>query len=179
MAILTIVVAFIIATLSKIAADEAKAWLPAISSWLLHIALLRLPSDQRERFKEEWSADLLEFPGEVSRTIRALGMCLAACRMRIASNAAVEKSHQEKHVFLRKSLQLAGTFLCTLSIAFTTRDVWSGLHSGGGIRWSQIVLIVWTLLSLSLNIFAYKIGVKIGRRKAAQRLALKIIRRSA
>jgi hypothetical protein len=86
MAILKIIAVLIGSASGKIAADEAKAWLPVFSQRVLDVALLRLPSEQRERFREEWTADLLDYPGAVSRVIRALGICCAAWKISLASS---------------------------------------------------------------------------------------------
>jgi len=93
MAILTTVVVGITA---KIVADEAKAWLPSLSQRLLKFAVSRLPEELRERYTEEWTADLLSYPGEISRCFRTLGMCWAGLRIRKYSdktlvNIVVEK----------------------------------------------------------------------------------------
>jgi len=81
MAILTITVGFIIAVVSKLVADEVKAWLPAICHRLISIAVLRLPKKERVRFSEEWRADLAAYPGELTRLIRAAGFIWAASRI--------------------------------------------------------------------------------------------------
>jgi len=63
---------------SKLVADEAKAMLPMLSQWLVRNAVSRLPKDQRERYSEEWTADLLSYSGEIVRVFRAMGFVCAA-----------------------------------------------------------------------------------------------------
>lgn len=61
------------AVLSRIIAEEVRDWLPFVSQKLLTCAVNRLPEDQRERYREEWAADLNMFPGKISQAIRAGG----------------------------------------------------------------------------------------------------------
>jgi len=63
---------------SKIAADEIKAWCPAIAERILHAAAQRLAPDQRGRYNEEWASDLANVPGAVSKLIFALDLHRAA-----------------------------------------------------------------------------------------------------
>jgi lipopolysaccharide/colanic/teichoic acid biosynthesis glycosyltransferase len=64
--------------LSRFAADELNSWTPVIVKRLKDIAVQKLPPSQRERFAEEWSSDLLEIPGSISRLIYSLGLLRAA-----------------------------------------------------------------------------------------------------
>jgi len=73
---------FIEAVAAKVAADEVKAWLPLFSQKLLSLAVARLPEEEQDRFQEEWAADLLEYPGECVRVVRALGLLFAAWKIR-------------------------------------------------------------------------------------------------
>lgn len=83
MAILTtIIVGLLVGTISKVAADEVKAWLPSLSRWLLAVAVSRLPESEMERYREEWEADLLTYPGEIFRCFRAIGMYRASRKIR-------------------------------------------------------------------------------------------------
>lgn len=102
-----IVKAFFLALAAKLAADETKAWLPLISEHLLQIAVLRLPETQRERYREEWAADLASYPGEVSRTFRAIGLLVASWR--IASSAAARLTSAIHNT--SKFLRLGPTFI--------------------------------------------------------------------
>jgi len=46
-----IVKAIIVAMIAKLGADEAKAWLPTMTEWLLEIAASRLPVSEQERYR--------------------------------------------------------------------------------------------------------------------------------
>ena len=78
MAIGTILVALFIAVVGKIAADEAKAWLPYLTRQIIARAALRLPKDCRDRYQEEWESDLLGIPGDLVKVIYSLGFFRAA-----------------------------------------------------------------------------------------------------
>jgi len=68
----------LVAVLSRLAADEFRAWNPTIIRSILRTAVLRLPEAQRERFAEEWAGHLSEVPGEIGRLLVAVGFVLAA-----------------------------------------------------------------------------------------------------
>jgi len=74
---MAILIRIIEAAVARIAADEVKAWLPWLSDRLLNLAVNRLPHDQRERFREEWAADLECFPSGIAQVVRACGMVWA------------------------------------------------------------------------------------------------------
>jgi hypothetical protein len=63
---------------SKVAADEIKAWCPTIAKRIMRSAARRLALDQGERYSEEWSSDLAQIPGAVSKVIYALDLHRAA-----------------------------------------------------------------------------------------------------
>jgi len=67
--------------ISRIAADELKAWTPNTVEKLVGIAVRLLPEDQRERFAEEWLSDLRETPGNLVKLFHALGFIIAAGRI--------------------------------------------------------------------------------------------------
>lgn len=76
-----IVKVLFVAIFGKLAAEEAKAWLPRFSQELLRYAVSWLPEDLRGRYHEEWRADLESYPGEISRVSRALGLVIAGMKM--------------------------------------------------------------------------------------------------
>ncbi|MGD0628423.1 MAG: hypothetical protein ABR987_03680 [Terracidiphilus sp.] len=78
MAILTTIIVGIVVTF---ASDQVKALLPFLSQNLLKFAVSRLPEVMRERYREEWAADLLDYPGEFVKCLRALGLCWASARI--------------------------------------------------------------------------------------------------
>jgi lipopolysaccharide/colanic/teichoic acid biosynthesis glycosyltransferase len=78
MAIVKVFSALLASLLSRLAVDELNSWNPVIVKRLKDIAVQKLPPSQRERFAEEWSSDLLEIPGSISRLIYSLGLLRAA-----------------------------------------------------------------------------------------------------
>ncbi len=65
---------------SRLLADEIKAKLPTLTSWVAQRAVNRLPVEQRDRFREEWEAHLDETTGDVSRLLEACGFLFSAYR---------------------------------------------------------------------------------------------------
>ena len=96
MAAVTVVVTFVLAIFAKVFADEVNAWLPSLSKRLLSQAVRRLPDDSKARYEEEWESDLSDIPGALSKAMFALGLLLAAGRIRAerssAGGSVVEKS---------------------------------------------------------------------------------------
>ena len=70
--------AFFGALLGRLLAEEVKAWIPSLNEHLLKLAISRLPIDLRERYHEEWAADLGSYPGALAKTLRALGIVCAS-----------------------------------------------------------------------------------------------------
>ena len=52
--------------------DEVTAWLPSLRDLILRSAVMRIPPDLRERYKEEWGAHVWEYPGKLSQIYQAL-----------------------------------------------------------------------------------------------------------
>lgn len=88
---MTLLTGIVAAIASKIVADEAKAWMPNLSRYLLGIAVSRLPVGLRERYQEEWAADLASYPGEIGRLVRALGFCWASVAIRKSAGRSLRE----------------------------------------------------------------------------------------
>jgi hypothetical protein len=73
--------ALISALVSKLLADEFKAWSPWITQHLIRYSISRLPKRQRARYEEEWASHINEVPGDVGKLITAAGFLFAAHRM--------------------------------------------------------------------------------------------------
>jgi hypothetical protein len=67
-----------VAVLSKLAADDVKAWQPRITRRLIEFAVHRLPEDHRERYMGEWTAFIDDTPGDLSKMFRAICLSWAA-----------------------------------------------------------------------------------------------------
>ena len=69
------------AFLSRQLAEEFKAWTPWLVGHLIQYATERLPSDRRERFKEEWQSHVEEIPGQIGKVATAFSFVFAAWKM--------------------------------------------------------------------------------------------------
>ena len=87
MGIVTIVAAAvgaaIVGTISKIVADDFKAWSPALTRKLLKHAGRKLPPKMRDRCDEEWASYVADVPGDLSKIICALGFVSTAWKIAI------------------------------------------------------------------------------------------------
>ena len=71
--------------------DEIGAWSPTWSSKLIQIAIARLPTEERERYREEWNAYIYDMPGKVGPLLTCVGFLLAAYRKRAQADKHIWK----------------------------------------------------------------------------------------
>jgi hypothetical protein len=88
------VLAIVGAALSRLIADDVKAWTPKVTQSLTRHATSRVPQEQRARVEEEWQAELDHIPGHASKLIFAVGIFWGANRIRrdLASTVSTEKA---------------------------------------------------------------------------------------
>jgi hypothetical protein len=86
--VFTFVGGVVAAAVSKVLAEELKAWTPKITRKLVALAVARLAEQQRERFSEEWSSHVAEFPGDIAKIISASGLLWAGFRIGLATRTA-------------------------------------------------------------------------------------------
>lgn len=67
----TLIGALVIATMSRILADDAKEWMPWLSAKLIHWAARHLPDSERR--EEEWLAHCNDLPGNIAKLWHATG----------------------------------------------------------------------------------------------------------
>ena len=67
--------------LSRLFADEFKAWIPWLLDRLARRAIAKLPDEFKDRYDEEWRGHLNETPGELGELVVAFGFSIAADRM--------------------------------------------------------------------------------------------------
>jgi hypothetical protein len=60
---------------------ELYAWLPTISEWFVELAIRHLHAEDQERFREEWKANLNDFPNTIVKLVHALSYSLAAVKV--------------------------------------------------------------------------------------------------
>jgi hypothetical protein len=91
MALITAIALFLVGTfgtaLSGLLTKEFEAWIPWIIQHVIHRAVMRVPTAQRERFEEEWQSHVNEVPGEIGKLTVALGFLTAARKMTAAEKA--------------------------------------------------------------------------------------------
>jgi len=105
------VLGIISTAISRLLADEFKAWNPLIVRRLIQHAVTRLPENQRVRFDEEWSSHINEIPGEIGKLFAAFGFSLAARRI-AATDSRVLEPFSSLNLFV---IRLRDLFLsCTL-----------------------------------------------------------------
>lgn len=61
--------------------DEATAWLPTLNRAILAAAIRGVPSEEKKRYAEEWSAHVAEYPGKISQILQALRFLKAGMSM--------------------------------------------------------------------------------------------------
>jgi hypothetical protein len=84
------------ATLSKLLADEFKAWAPSLTSRILAVAARALPPSRHARCAEEWEAHVNETPGDLGRLLVACGCVLAAWKMKISRDRQERERQRER-----------------------------------------------------------------------------------
>ncbi len=112
-AILLAILAVVGAALTKLIADEAKAWMPWLTERMVRHAIGQLPPDQRERFNEEWRGHLNDTPGELSKLFVGIGLIFASKKM------TLELSGKERSIpRLTDALKQTMDFSAALTMAF-------------------------------------------------------------
>ncbi|SMH49152.1 sugar transferase [Mesorhizobium australicum] len=101
--ILGVLVAVLVATFSRVLADDAKAWLPLLTSRLVERAASRLPVNSRDRYREEWSSHVNDTPGDFSKFVVALGLIRGASK--IAASDPIE-GNADRPSFAERAIAL-------------------------------------------------------------------------
>jgi hypothetical protein len=109
--LLTVIFRILVGVGSKIVADEIKAWCPTITARIVRSAAQRLFPDQRERYVEEWTSDLAQVPGSVSKVLFALDLHRAAfginLNLRRSRRLQVQKMGNELLLAIERSALLS------------------------------------------------------------------------
>jgi two-component sensor histidine kinase len=71
----------LIGVISGIVAAELIAHAEPIARWIFGKAVVHLPPDSRDRFREEWLAHLDETPGTLRKLWHSIGCCLGAAKV--------------------------------------------------------------------------------------------------
>jgi hypothetical protein len=78
------IISVVVATISRLVADDLKAWAPKVIERLMTRAVSKLPDRYRERLQAEWQAHLSETPGDIGKLKEALEFNRAARVLRLA-----------------------------------------------------------------------------------------------
>jgi len=170
MAILNVIALLIGSASSKIAADEASAWLPVLSRWLLDLALSRLPSDQTERFREEWTADLLDYPGAASRAIRALGICMAAWKIGLANSDPASSPREAISAYFKNCFRYYQSMPSGDRLAMWTSSLGAGIAGGISSYISRNYMSPLVAFGISVALISPMSGYFMGRTLARRTL---------
>ena len=79
-AVLIVIVSFAASIAGNMLANELYDQAPSFARWLIDRAVMQLPDDQRDRYREEWVAHLNELPGSLAKLCHALDFNLRAAR---------------------------------------------------------------------------------------------------
>lgn len=71
-------------------ATEVQAWLPWLTERILRHAVRRLPESLRDRYDEEWRADINDRPGMLSKFVSACGLLVAGNKLRRMQEQSVD-----------------------------------------------------------------------------------------
>ncbi|HTX76878.1 MAG TPA: hypothetical protein VMD29_11785 [Terracidiphilus sp.] len=77
------IVRMVEAIVARLLAEEIKGFLPLLSKKALNRAVRWLPTEVQARYREQWTADLLDMPGAISGLIFSVGLIRGAIRMRL------------------------------------------------------------------------------------------------
>jgi hypothetical protein len=79
--IASVLLALLVGTLTRLFADDLKAWRPRWTKRLITRAILRLPRDQRRRFRKKSHIQVNKTPGDIGKLIIAMRSLPASGRM--------------------------------------------------------------------------------------------------
>lgn len=117
-AMIGLIVTIIVATISRLLADDAKAWLPKLTEKLIERAVSRLPQQEQERYSEEWRSDLNDTPGDISKLLKATGLLYAARKMANTLEIEVIAPIAERIIALFLLIVMAPLLVFTALIIF-------------------------------------------------------------
>lgn len=106
--------ALILGIVGSILHGELAAWAPRICHLLIGYAAWIVPSELRERLREEWAADVERIPGPYSKLIYVMGIFLAGVRIG-AEHYAKEAFSSFSRIYLNN---LAGRVCATIIVIF-------------------------------------------------------------
>jgi len=109
------------AAVSRLLADEAKAWTPRAVKTLIRVAVARLPEAQRSRRDEEWQSHVNDTPGDLSKLITAVGFIIASRRIRDFSIPIIGIG-KEVRIRLQLTIWLFALIFASILVQMAVRD---------------------------------------------------------
>ena len=94
-----VVIAIFVSVIAAVLCREFAAWLPRITEKILSLAVCRLPPEIRDRYDEEWRADLDTIPGELSKLCCSLDLIRAASRINPQTKIVKLAAHRKAQDF--------------------------------------------------------------------------------
>jgi len=112
------------AALSRVLADDLKAWRPRLVDLLIRRATARLSAAERPRYEEEWRSHVDEVPGETAKIAVASAFLLASIRMSL-----VPSDVQSAILILRRLRNTIDVIWIVILFLTLTNGllVWSGI----------------------------------------------------
>jgi hypothetical protein len=137
--------------LARVLADDLKAWIPKVCGRLLDVAVGILPEQLRDRYREEWSGHVQEWPGSIAPVVVSLSLIRAAALMRWTGI----QNHVREVDDLLNALSRDTAFLEKLSDEFSKSDnsclndvTWLSMAGAAGLAVPESR---WTVFPTSSN----------------------------
>ena len=114
--------AVFVAVASKVLADDVKELSPKITDRLVDAAVRSLPTELRDRYREEWQSDLREQPGVIMKLLGAVSLAIGVrCSRRewATTTAKVASKPVETTVFVSEIVSIHDSVLASVAV----RDV--------------------------------------------------------
>lgn len=107
-AILIVIGSFAAGIAGNMLANELYDQAPSFARWLIDRAVMQLPDDQRDRYREEWLAHLDELPGSLGKLCHAFDCSLRAAR-RVATEQ--KRSHSNLNASEERAEEIAAEII--------------------------------------------------------------------
>ncbi|MER9458168.1 hypothetical protein [Mesorhizobium sp. M0478] len=133
----------------NLAASELYAWCPKWADLLVKAASMRVPKRKRDRYREEWSADLNQIEGNIGKLFYGL-RCFPA-----AWGISANRFGDDRFFSVERLLYGTGLFLVS-----TALEIFNDLHYG-----APLLKLSMDALSLMACTFALWRGYQVRKRQ--------------
>ncbi len=128
--------AILIAVTARVVGDDVKEWLPWITQRLVARAVSRLPDEQRDRFEEEWWANIDELPGNLAKVYEAW-QCLSASKAIHHIALSGDTTFVEAAIRRATDTAMAISLLLILLPLMMMISIWIKFDSSGPVIYKQ------------------------------------------